>query len=57
VLCLVHFSTLGVGSLVLAPLAFGCLFSYWYWPLAGAASLHSNWFAFTFLGPNPRRPS
>ena len=51
VLGLIRFSSLGLGSFVLGPLAAGCLFSYWYWPLAGARNLRTTWLRFTFRRP------
>jgi O-antigen/teichoic acid export membrane protein len=42
VLSLVHFSSLGVPSLILGPLLARSIYNYWYWPLAGARSLRST---------------
>ncbi|MBI3875560.1 MAG: hypothetical protein HY300_06290, partial [Verrucomicrobia bacterium] len=38
-LSLINSTALGLGALVLAPLAVGCLFNYWRWPLEGARTL------------------
>ncbi len=45
-LILIHFTSLGIGALVLAPLLAGSLFNYWYWPLVGAQSLKTDLFGF-----------
>jgi O-antigen/teichoic acid export membrane protein len=49
-LSLVHFTTLGLGALVLGPLLAGALFNYWYWPFAAARRIHTTLFSFLFLG-------
>jgi O-antigen/teichoic acid export membrane protein len=41
-LTLVHATGFGVASLVLAPLAAGLLFNYWYWAFAGARSMRTT---------------
>jgi len=41
-LVLIHFTSLGIGALVMAPLLAGSLFNYWYWPLVGARTLKSG---------------
>lgn len=51
VLVLTRFTQLGVGALVLAPFINGCLFNYWFWPIAGARSLETTWIRFTFSRP------
>ena len=33
---------LGLGALVIGPLAVGCLFNYWYWPVVGARNVKSS---------------
>jgi hypothetical protein len=45
---LIHFSSLGLGALVLGPLISGCLFNYWYWPLYGARFVGTTLFRFLF---------
>jgi len=47
---LIHFTSLGLGALVLGPLVTGCLFNYWYWPLYGARSLGTSLLRFLFRG-------
>ena len=49
---LIKLASVGLTALVLAPLVSGCLFNYWYWLGAGAKSLNTTWWWFTF-----RRPS
>jgi len=49
-LILVHFTSLGLGALVLGPLIAGCLFNYWYWPLFTARSLGTTLFRLLFVG-------
>ena len=44
-LSLIHFTSLGLGGLVLGPLIAGSVFNYWYWPLAGAKALRSSFWA------------
>lgn len=48
---LIQATSLGFRALVLSPFLAGCLFSYWYWPLAGARNLQTRWFRFTFSRP------
>jgi len=48
---LVHSSSFGVAALVIAPLASGCLFNYWYWPRRGARTLESSWIRMTLARP------
>ena len=43
---LINVTDLKVGSLVAAPLVAGAIFNYWYWPKAGARSLHTTWLRF-----------
>jgi len=45
---LLHFTSLGVGALVLSPLVVGLLFNYWYWPLEGLNMLKLGWKPFLF---------
>ncbi len=42
---------LGIGAFVLGPLLAGSFFNYWYWPIAGAKSLQTNWVKFVFMRP------
>jgi hypothetical protein len=49
-LTLIHFTTLGLGALVLGPLVAGSLFNYWYWPFYASRSLGTNLFRFLFIG-------
>lgn len=49
---LLHFTSLGLGALVLAPLLAGMLFNVWYWPFAGARNLQTTLFRFTFRRTN-----
>jgi O-antigen/teichoic acid export membrane protein len=51
VLLLLRFTTLGLGALVVAPLASASLFSYWFWAKEGARNLRTTWLRFTFLRP------
>jgi len=50
-LTLVHFTTLGLGALVLGPLIAGCLFNYWYWAFEGARSIGTSLLRFLLFGP------
>ena len=50
-LALVHFTSLGLGSLVLGPLLAWSLFNYWYWPLFAARGMGTTLFRFLFFGP------
>jgi len=50
-LVFVHFTSLGVGGLILGPLLPGILFNYWYWPLAGAKSIRTHFLDFMFVPP------
>ena len=45
---LVKATNLGLGAFVLAPLATGVAFNYWYWPQAGARLLGTNWIRYMF---------
>lgn len=56
-LTLIHFTSLGLGALVLAPLLAGTLFNYWYWPCYAARSLGTSLFRFLFNRPPPRAPA
>ncbi len=51
-LLLIHFTSLGLGALVLAPLLAGILFNYWYWPPYAARSLGIGLFHLLFKGPH-----
>jgi O-antigen/teichoic acid export membrane protein len=55
-LLLIHFTSLGIGALVLAPLLAGTLFNYWYWPLVGARTLDTHLFRF-LCGRPPLSPA
>ena len=50
-LTLIHFTSLGLGALVLGPLLAGSLFNYWYWPPFAVRSLGTSLFRFLFGGP------
>jgi O-antigen/teichoic acid export membrane protein len=50
-LALVNFTPLGLGAFVIAPFLTGSLFNYWFWLKAGAKSLQTTWFRFTFSLP------
>lgn len=49
-LTLVHFSPLGLGSLVLGPLIAGSCFNYWYWPPYACRSIGTSLFRLLFTG-------
>lgn len=50
-LTMVHFTSLGLGSLVLGPLLAGSLFNYWFWPFYAARGMGTTLFRFLFFGP------
>lgn len=50
-LILVHFTSLGLGALVLGPLLAGSLFNYWYWPIYAARGMGTTSLRFLFFGP------
>jgi Na+-driven multidrug efflux pump len=50
-LTLIHFTSLGLGALVLGPLLAGSLFNYWYWPPYSARSVGTTLFRFLFRRP------
>jgi hypothetical protein len=50
-LTLIHFTSLGVGALVLGPLFAGSLFNYWYWPPYAARCVGTTFFRFLFGRP------
>ena len=50
-LLLVHFTTLGLGALVLGPLLAGVIFNYWYWPAYAVKDIGTTLFHFLFVGP------
>jgi hypothetical protein len=56
-LALVHFTTLGLGALVLGPLLAGIIFNYWYWPLFAARGIGTTLFRFIFFGPSTQNES
>jgi O-antigen/teichoic acid export membrane protein len=49
-LTLIHFTTLGLGALVLGPLLAGSLFNYWYWPFYASRCLGTSLFRLLFVG-------
>jgi O-antigen/teichoic acid export membrane protein len=51
-LALIHFTTLGLGALVSAPLLAGSLFNYWYWPFEATRNLGTTLRRFLFPGPS-----
>lgn len=53
-LALVHFTTLGLGALVLGPLLAGLIFNYWYWPPFAARGIGTTLFRFIFFRPASR---
>jgi Na+-driven multidrug efflux pump len=53
-LLLVHFTTLGLGALVLGPLLAGVLFNFWYWPAYAAKDIGTTLSHFLFLGPKSK---
>ncbi|MGH7975916.1 MAG: hypothetical protein ACREC8_04570 [Limisphaerales bacterium] len=56
-LALVHFTTLGLGALVLGPLLAGLIFNYWYWPPFAARGIGTTLFHFIFFGPSVKNES
>jgi len=56
-LTLVHFTTLGLGALVLGPLLAGIVFNYWYWPPFAARGIGTTLFRFIFFGPSAKNES
>lgn len=56
-LALVHFTTLGLGALVLGPLLAGLIFNYWYWPPFAARGIGTTLFHFIFFGPSVKNAS
>lgn len=40
---LLHFTGLGLGALVLAPLLAGLVYNYWHWPRVGGGLLQTSW--------------
>jgi hypothetical protein len=49
-LTLMHFTSLGVGALVLGPLLAGSCFNYWYWPPYACRSIGTNLYRLLFTG-------
>jgi hypothetical protein len=49
-LTLMHFTSLGVGALVLGPLLAGSCFNYWYWPPYACRSIGTNLYHLLFTG-------
>lgn len=47
-LALVHFTSLGLGALVLGPLLAGIVFNFWYWPVFAAHEIEATLFNFLF---------
>ena len=56
-LTLVHYTTLGLGALVLGPLLAGIIFNYWYWPPFAARGIGTTLFHFIFFGPSAKNES
>lgn len=56
-LALVHYTTLGLGALVLGPLLAGLVFNYWYWPPFAARGIGTTLFRFIFFGPSAQDKS
>jgi O-antigen/teichoic acid export membrane protein len=52
-LTLIHFTPLGLGALVLAPLLAGSFFNYWYWPPQACRSIGTSLFGLLFRGNSP----
>jgi O-antigen/teichoic acid export membrane protein len=52
VLCMLNFTSIRIGALILAPLIMNSLFNYWYWPLAAAKTLRTSLFKFLFSPPS-----
>jgi O-antigen/teichoic acid export membrane protein len=50
-LTLIHTTSLGIGTFVLAPLLANCLFTHWYWPLYAARGIQTTWARFMFSRP------
>jgi hypothetical protein len=50
-LSLIHFTSLGLGALVLGPLLANAVFYYWYWPLYAIRGIHTSWSRFLFSRP------
>jgi hypothetical protein len=55
-LTLIHFTSLGIGALVLGPLLAGSLFNYWYWPPYAARCVGTTLFHFLFRRPGHPNP-
>lgn len=53
---LMHNSTLGFGSVIIAPLLCGLLFNYWFWPRIGAQGIGATWFRYMFTKPDTEPP-
>jgi hypothetical protein len=51
-LTLVHFTSLGLGALVLGPLLAGSLLNYWYWPSYACRSIGTSLFGLLFGMPS-----
>ena len=49
---LVHFTSLGLGALVLGPLIAGSLFNYWFWPFYAARGMDTSLLRFLFARPS-----
>jgi hypothetical protein len=48
---LLHFTTLGLGSFIIAPLVCGAIINYWLWPREGARSIGTSWAKYMFRRP------
>ncbi len=53
-LTLVHFTSFGLGALVLGPLLSGVIFNYWYWPAYTARRLGTSLPRFLVAGPQAK---
>ncbi len=56
-LALIHFTSLGLGALVLGPLAAGIVFNHWYWPPVAARRLGTSLFRLLFLKEGCKSPA
>ena len=49
---LMQFTTLGIGSFIIGPLACGLLFNFWFWPIFAAKTLRTRWLLFMLKRPS-----
>lgn len=49
---LAKFTDVGWGAFVIAPLACGAVFNYWFWPGYGARGIGTTWLRLMFQGPS-----